>query len=553
MPDQTNTNVTVADVENSQAFQDAANVTAEASRAIAKGAGVEILANLTKTLEANNALLSSNIAEIKQLRESQARMNVTAEVDDVLDVLTAKGTKNLTAEELLGVRKRMSDRYGQEGEFAVDTWDANVRIKKLTRPAEKASEDYEYTNTLQRAQDLIMMVSSIKGAKGLGEHTPEGKNRPLGLNDYNIVKETILQLAEISPEVKAYKRDLELRMKSSFDTLTPAQGAEYIPTTMSSAVIEMFRAEQPLYSLFRSFVYSTKTLELPIGQGVNGAFFRGETTNPADAAVIPSTISNDTTGKVVLGSKRMVDVRAYSFEFDEDAIPYTQMLLNSMGYSLRFAWEQAGISGSTSLTDLDNAAVAKAWTATTDPRFAWDGLRKYVRLQAAATTTSHIDASNSYANILQKMRSSRALMGEGASQNMNSFAWLGPMVAFMSILSDPNVQTIDKFGANATVITGQLGRLDGIPLVELSAYPTNLNASGVFDNVTANRTSMLLVNREAFASGYRSTPELLREVFNLSFMEFLILSVRGDLIKTAFPSYPGVVELRNLPSAVPLS
>lgn len=554
MPDVNQTNVTVADVQNSQAFQDTAAATAEMTRAAAKGAGIEVLDNLQKNVAASTEAFNSVVAELKQMRESKVRTEVNQEVDDVLDTLTSKGTRELNTNEFLSVRKRMSDQYGEVGAFAVDTWAPDARIKSLTRPAEKASSDYAYVKQLQEAQDLIMLVSSIRGAKGLGDQNPDGKNRPLGANDFAIVKETIQELAKISPSVKAYMRDIELRTKNSFDTITATQGAEWIPTTMSNQVVEMFRAAQPLYDLFRSFTYSTKTFEVPIGQGVNSAFFRPETVTAADAANIPHTLmSNDTTGKVTLASKRMVDVRAYSFEFNEDAIPFTEMLLRSMGYSLRAAWENAGISGSVSLADLDNAAVSKLWTASTDPRFAWDGLRKYVRTQAAATTTSHIDGGNAYTNILNKMRAARALMGEGASQNMDNFAWLGPVAAFMSILSDPNVQTIDKFGQSATVISGQLGRLDGIPLVEISSYPTNLNASGVYDNITANRTSMLLVNREAFAAGYRSTPEILREVYNLSFMEFLILSVRGDFIKTAFPSYPGVVELRNLPSAVPLS
>lgn len=554
MPNVNETNVTVADVENSQAFQDTANATAEMTRAVAKGASIEILDRLTKHTAETADVLSKVVAEVKQLRESKARVEVNQEIDEVLDTLTSKGTNTLTANEFLLVRKQMTDQYGEMGAYAVDTWAPDTRIKSLTRQAEKASSDYDYVKQLQEAQDLIMLVSSIRGAKNLGDQTSEGKNRPLAHSDFNIVKETIMQLAEIAPCVKAYMRDIELRMKNSFDTITATQGAEWIPTTMSNQVVEMFRAEQPLYDLFRSFTYSTKTFEVPIGQGVNSAFFRPETITAADAANIPSSLmSNDTTGKVTLASKRMVDVRAYSFEFDEDAIPYTEMLLRSMGYSLRFAWEIAGISGSTSLTDLDNAAVVKAWTTTTDPRFAWDGLRKYVRTQTAAGTTSHVDGGNAYTNILNKMRAARALMGEGAAQNMSNFAWLGPVAAFMSILSDPNVQTIDKFGQSATVITGQIARLDGIPLVEISSYPTNLNTSGVFDNTTTNRTSMLLVNREAFAAGYRSTPEILREVFNLSFTEFLILSLRGDFIKTAFPSYPGVVELRNLPSAVPLS
>jgi len=50
------------------------------------------------------------------------------------------------------------------------------------------------------------------------------------------------------------------------------------------------------------------------------------------------------------------------------------------------------------------------------------------------------------------------------------------------------VRTVDKYGQFATVLNGELGKIDGIPVIVSEKIRENLNASGVYDGTTTTKT-----------------------------------------------------------------
>jgi len=67
----------------------------------------------------------------------------------------------------------------------------------------------------------------------------------------------------------------------------------------------------------------------------------------------------------------------------------------------------------------------------------------------------------------------------------------------------PMLLTQDKMGAGATFPRGQLGLLYGSPFVVSQFMREDLNASGIYDNVTVTKTALLYANRRAFQGGER--------------------------------------------------
>ena len=65
------------------------------------------------------------------------------------------------------------------------------------------------------------------------------------------------------------------------------------------------------------------------------------------------------------------------------------------------------------------------------------------------------------------------------------------------------VLTHDKFGSAATVIQGELGKLDGIPIVLTKHLEERQNALGIYDGTTETLTQLLVVNTRAFRLGVR--------------------------------------------------
>jgi hypothetical protein len=67
----------------------------------------------------------------------------------------------------------------------------------------------------------------------------------------------------------------------------------------------------------------------------------------------------------------------------------------------------------------------------------------------------------------------------------------------------PEVTTVDKLGSTATIITGRLPKWRGVPIVTSAAVREDLNASAVYDGITATKGSILLFNRREFILGRR--------------------------------------------------
>ncbi len=79
-------------------------------------------------------------------------------------------------------------------------------------------------------------------------------------------------------------------------------------------------------------------------------------------------------------------------------------------------------------------------------------------------------------------------------------AWIAGISGFIQMLSISEVLTMDKFGANATIRSGQLAQFDGSPIIVSEFIRQDLNLSGVYDGATTSDTIILLVHTPAFRS-----------------------------------------------------
>jgi hypothetical protein len=85
----------------------------------------------------------------------------------------------------------------------------------------------------------------------------------------------------------------------------------------------------------------------------------------------------------------------------------------------------------------------------------------------------------------------------------NSLAWVVGISGYNQMLALSEVITVDKYGPNAVVLSGELARFDGIPVIVSEYVREDLNATGVYDGTTTGRTEVLLVRKDAFLYGDR--------------------------------------------------
>ena len=241
------------------------------------------------------------------------------------------------------------------------------------------------------------------------------------------------------------------------------------------------------------------------------------------------------TRKITLTAKKLGVRVIVSREEEEDAIiamvPFiSQEIVDYLSADI----EDAIINGDDVAAHQDSDVTD--YTDPQDVRTVWTGLRF---LSQAAQKT---DAANAVLTAAM-LRTNRSKMGKYGARS-DQLAHIIGVKSYVSLLADVNVLTIDKYGPNAPSLTGEPAKVDGVPIVLSEYVRQDLNATGVFDNVTTNRSLALTVNRRGFLLGQRRgiTLQVLRELYAESDQDAIVASLR-KAFAARFPTTEGIVAM----------
>ena len=275
-------------------------------------------------------------------------------------------------------------------------------------------------------------------------------------------------------------------LRKAMDTATDDEGLEWIPMGFSAELIRKVKLALKVAALHGRIAIPTNPFKLPIDGADAIAYLFAESTSDTSTKITASTpgTKNVTFDAVKLACRVLV-----STELEEDSVvAILPLLRDKIVQALAEAQENATINGDTAGTHQDGDV-----TSASDVRKAWNGYRK-LALAAAKVNLSTFNITT--------LRSIRTAMGK-YGVNPNNLAWVAGISVFNKMLGLAEVLTADKYGANATILTGELAKLDGIPVIVSEFIRQDLNASGVYDGVTATKTILPLVYRPAFLYGDR--------------------------------------------------
>jgi len=226
------------------------------------------------------------------------------------------------------------------------------------------------------------------------------------------------------------------------------------------------------------------------------AYLVGESLTVATPEGRP-TASRPTTTAVTLDAKKIGSMVYFSEEITEDSIiPVVPFLKDSMARSMAYAQETAVINGQKSGTiDTGNAP------GSTDVRAAWDGYRYKVQA-AAKVDCSGWTTGGTYAQGAAYLRQMRAKMGK-YGVDPNNLAYITSISGYHQMLGIAEVLRLNEYGPNATILSGELGKFDNIPIIVSEYVGESMNAVGVYDGVTTSKTVILLVHTPSFIFGDR--------------------------------------------------
>ena len=361
--------------------------------------------------------------------------------------------------------------------------------------------DREEIVLFQQASDAVAILDAIITAR---KGSPEADHLPASVQD------TVFYRQRYQPLMQAISAS------------GAGAGAEFVPRELSANLVERVALELRVAALFPLIDMPTNPFDVP-GRPVARTRTSKATENTADTGQTPFVKLTPASRKVTLTAAKFAGEALTSKEAEEDAIiaimPFlTSELVDYLAADL----EDATING-------DTAGTMDTGWATADPRKNFDGIRKFV--QAGFKT----DVGNVAPTVALTARANRKKMLKyGVSPD--KLAHICSLSAYLQLLADVNVQTMEKYGPHATILAGELGRMDGAPIIVSEYVRQDLNASGVFDNVTTNRTEVITVNTGGWLRGSRRglTVQILRELYAEDDQDAIIATLRQALV----PRYP---------------
>lgn len=296
------------------------------------------------------------------------------------------------------------------------------------------------------------------------------------------------------------------------------------PAVFTQRMIEKVRLELVISQLHPRIDMPADPYRFPIEGGDATAYLVNERAGADDDLTagnrVTAGLSSTGATNMVMSSQKVGTRIVTSTEVTEDSfIPILEYLENKIALSMAYLQDNVTVNGDKTAATLDTGGGGYG---AMDQRKAWDGYRKYLqgKTSKVANTAS---AGASFVDIAD-IRKVRQNMGKYGIKPRDLVMVVGP-VGYIKLLackdgSNPTpVLTLEKYGPQATIRTGEIGSLDGIPIIvtehlgpsNVSSGVESFNAQGTFDGVTTTYTEILFVRPSAFLYGDRRAAQLKTE------------------------------------------
>ena len=273
-------------------------------------------------------------------------------------------------------------------------------------------------------------------------------------------------------------------------------GGDWVPDQFSAQLFEAYTTPRTVRSLFAETPMDRNVLLVPRLDRGGRPYLKGQVTSDNPANYTASTIA--TSQKQITASGLATRYVIDDALAEDSAIALIPTLQRQIAEDLASAVEDAIINGDTGASHQDDIAnwnIRDRWGSSglggsADHRRAWIGLRR----AAFARTSTHDCSSFSITELLTTL----AKLGELSSSNKVIITSPEAVVANFFKLTE--VQTLDKFGPAAVILPGggQIANIMGMPIVMSRFMGADMNNSGLFDNVTKDKTGMLIVSRDSW-------------------------------------------------------
>jgi HK97 family phage major capsid protein len=283
---------------------------------------------------------------------------------------------------------------------------------------------------------------------------------------------------------------------------TDAVGGDLVPTMLAGELWDNFFLQSlVVQNLGPMIPMPSNPYEIPIWGEVT--WYKGSENTATTATAIA-------TDKPIMTATEIVAEVDWSYTLDEDAIipmlPNLRSNIQRSGAEKMdaFVLNADATNAGTGNINSDDADPADTEYYLSDGK---DGIRHYFLVD---DTDQGVDAGGD-ALTDADIKNALAKMGKYAVRPSDCFMIPDVSTYLKGLMGLDGVQTLDKYGSEAVLLTGELGRYRGIPIVPSESMPLT-EADGKASDTAGNNTlgQIAFVNKNLWRVGYRR--QLLIEV-----------------------------------------
>ena len=273
-------------------------------------------------------------------------------------------------------------------------------------------------------------------------------------------------------------------------------GGEWIPDEFRTELYQTFQVPRGLRALLPSVQMERETLLIPKLSRGGRPYIMGVATDDL-AKYQASTI--ETAQKTVRAKGLATLMNIDDAAGEDSAFAIIPALSRQIAQDLEDAFEDCMINGDTAATHQDDIAnwnVRERWGAS-GLGGSSDHRRLFLGMRAASFDKGSTVDIGGTAMTFAEFMSVVSQLGELAVGN--KVCVVSPEALVANFLQLDQVVTLEKFGPQATVLTGELARLAGIPIVMSRFMSADLKGTtGLYDNATKDSTGFLVFNTDSW-------------------------------------------------------
>ncbi len=288
--------------------------------------------------------------------------------------------------------------------------------------------------------------------------------------------------------------DWQTNIKAAMDSTTAGAGDELVDTQEARALWDDVNLETSIAPLFNTVQMPSNPFQIPLQLG--------------DVNWYPGTENVATTGTALrtarqtLTAYELVAEVPWSYDLDEDGvIAMMEELRRSLLRNAREVIDDVLLNSDTTTTNninADGATISPTDAGKAQWLVGFDGILHLPLVDNTGQANNHGAAVSD--DMFNEVRAKLGKYGVRPSE----VVYICDINTYIRSLSIDSFRTLDKFGPQATVLTGQLGAVEGVPVI-VSEQMRPADADGkVTDSGNGATTGRLLVlNRTQWLVGFK--------------------------------------------------